>query len=107
MGDAFVFDTEAEAEAAQDVILQVHRAAGNIDIDGQTDLPADPQITVRWAEPRQREDGKWIVPVPPMECGITATQEPYAEGWFPAEPDEGAPGSPGGLTRSSVRTVSG
>jgi hypothetical protein len=50
-----VFDTYEEAEAAQ-AYCYVNHIANHPD-------PAYVATTTRWAEPRQRVDGKWDIPV--------------------------------------------
>jgi len=49
-----VFNTEAEAEARQALDLQDHLTVHNTE-------PYKSQTT-RWAEPKQRLDGKWAYP---------------------------------------------
>jgi len=55
-GKVAVFDTEAEALAAQENCLANHLANHN-------DNPAYSAKTTAWANPRQRTDGKWTIPV--------------------------------------------
>lgn len=66
-----VFDTSAEADAAERVIFErgAHIAALNgymVDAGGIVGMKADGELaldearTTRWDEPRRRLDGKWV-----------------------------------------------
>ena len=48
-----VFDSEPEAIVANDAISQVMGFSGD--------------ITEKWSQPRQMEDGKWVLVEPPIE----------------------------------------
>lgn len=76
----FVFDTEMEAETAQQQIVNNALAAvksfspeavtdeGLIGRNAKTgDLSPASTLTNRWADPRETIDGKWAIPVPTDE----------------------------------------
>ena len=72
-----VFDTEAEAVAAE---AQIAQAIGcsKVGTNAKTGLPApEAQATERWAIPQQITDGRWVFPSPD-DTGVEA--EP---GWWP------------------------
>jgi len=74
-----VFNTEAEAEAAEAVISQSmgYPQAGVSALSGD----AEPMvITERWAIPRQIVDGRWIIPSPDDQ-GVEASDD-----WVPPSP---------------------
>lgn len=61
-----VFDSEAEANAANTAISETMGFTGS--------------ITASWAEPRQRLDSKWVFAAPPIEH--THNIEEYQPDWF-------------------------
>jgi hypothetical protein len=72
-----VFDTEQDAINAEQVDYDMYIA-----IHSSPDEYVEQ--TTRWAEVRQRLDGKWVYPV--CDHGIqTHTQEEYSADWFPTE----------------------
>jgi len=72
-----VFDTEQEAINAEQVDYEMY-------IANHLNPLAYAEQTTRWADVRQRLDGKWIYPV--CDEGIqTHTQEEYSVDWFPIE----------------------
>ena len=96
MIEYYVFDTEAEALAAEAYISQ----AGGVPIIGINAATGQPMPnaakTERWAIPAQRLDGKWTFPVVPdaivaaypeavqiyFATNFTYTIETYSESWF-------------------------
>lgn len=115
--DHFVFDSQAAAVAAEQGIADRGRellltlgyvadAEGNIIGKRAGALDYAGQKTERWAVPRQRLDGKWVVPHPSclptallqppaaggltvaqyMSQGIAAPVEPYDPAWFAPAP---------------------
>jgi hypothetical protein len=73
--DEVVFDTEAEAEAQQALDLACHLAE-------HTD-PAYVAGTTRWANPKQRLDGKWAYECCPLQDYTGMTVEPYDPANYP------------------------
>lgn len=74
-----VFDTEAEALAAE---AQVAQAIGciKVGVNAKTgQLEPTKQTTERWAIPQQIEDGRWVFPSPDDE-GIKADPN-----WWPQD----------------------
>jgi len=72
-----VFNTEAEAEAQQALDLVCHLAHHN-------DEPYASQTT-RWAEPRERLDGKWAYPCCEHQDYSGMTVEDYDPNNYPTE----------------------
>lgn len=78
-----IFDTEREALEMQDSISKkmgfprVGRNARTL-----REAPTK-QKTERWAISRQRADGKWGFPSPPIELKERVTVEEYKDEWFP------------------------
>ena len=87
-GEFYVFETWALAEAAQDSIYQSYVSAGFEDVNAATGERVEPQITTRWAEPLQRLDGMWVIPVPMTACNVTATIETWSSAWFASDSPE-------------------
>lgn len=76
-----VFDTEAEAIAAEAIIAQEIGCA-KVGVNAKTGLPApEAQLTERWAIPQQILDGRWVFPSPNEE-GIESE-----ESWWPPQED--------------------
>ena len=74
-----VFNTEAEAIAAEAEIAAAMGLA-KVGVNAKTGLPApDAQVTERWAIPQQIQDGRWVFPSPDDE-GVEAGAD-----WWPAE----------------------
>jgi hypothetical protein len=68
-----VFDTEAEAEAAQALIFSSMVVA-----ETRNGQPVLEPVTTRWAIPQQITDGRWVIPSPD-ETGVEASPD-----WWPA-----------------------
>ena len=113
MTNYLVFDTETASETAQQEIFLAGAGIAELQgyqfADGELKGKAGGQIrgdsagTVRWAQPRQRPDGKWIIPHPerhPMaqselpggvkyvdhvmgQVTQSFTVESWSETWFP------------------------
>lgn len=70
-----VFDAEQEAATAQSVDFNLWKAT----------KPQQPEeywnTTIKWANVRQRLDGKWVYPVCP-EGSQDHTQEEFQTDWF-------------------------
>lgn len=75
-----IFDTEEDAIAAESSDFQQFISIRAEDIAYCT-------ATVRWAEIRQRLDGKYVYPVCPVSSAVYITEE-YSEDWFPQESEE-------------------
>lgn len=75
--DYLVFDTEQEAELAQQSIFNLMEIN---EVNAGTGIAADPHITTRYAIPQQRVDGKWVIPA--HESYVGGTIEQYQETWF-------------------------
>lgn len=72
-----VFNTEAEAIAAEAEIAAAMGLA-KVGVNAKTGLPApDAQVTERWAIPQQIADGRWVFPSPDDE-GVEAGAD-----WWP------------------------
>jgi hypothetical protein len=72
-----VFDTEAEAVAAE-ALVAAEIGCVKVGINAKTGLPAPTaQVTERWAVPVQIADGRWVFPSPDDE-GVEADP-----GWWP------------------------
>ena len=74
-----VFDTEAEAIAAE---AQVAAAIGCIKVgtNAKTGQPApEAQATTRWAIPQQIADGRWVFPSPD-DTGVVPGDD-----WWPMD----------------------
>lgn len=69
-----VFDTEAEANTAQEACFQAWKTANPAPSEYWT-------ITTAWCQVRQRLDGKWVYRVCP-DGSQTHTQEVYNSSWF-------------------------
>ena len=107
----YVFETEAEAIAAENTIVTNIKtwvqtySPDAIGPDGNSLKGRNAKTgelvdnyTTRWAIPKERLDGKWVfekptqnalgpVPLASVINGTTATEEEYNESWFP-EPEE-------------------
>lgn len=70
-----VFDSEIEAVAAESYDFSKYIALRNDDALYKA-------ITVRWAEVRQRFDGKYVYPVCNDSDAVYSTEE-YSNDWFP------------------------
>ena len=71
-----IFTTEAEAQAAEAAIS----AAMGLPAPGINAATGEPDwsaMTLRWAEPRQIADGRWVIPSP------DDTGEEAQPGWWP------------------------
>ena len=72
-----VFNTEAEALAAEAEVAQAMGLA-KIGTNAKTGQPQpDKQVTERWAIPQQIQDGRWVF-VSPDDEGVEA-----GEDWWP------------------------
>jgi hypothetical protein len=72
-----VFDTEAEALAAEAEVAQAMGLA-KVGVNAKTGQPQpDKQVTERWAIPQQITDGRWVF-VSPDDEGVEA-----GEDWWP------------------------
>jgi len=72
-----VFDTEAEALAAEAEVAQAMGLA-KVGVNAKTGQPEpDKQTTERWAIPQQISDGRWVFASPDDE-GIEAEED-----WWP------------------------
>jgi hypothetical protein len=66
-----VFDSEPEATVANDAITQSMGFSGD--------------ITEKWSQPRQMEDGKWVLVEPPIDHDYLVAE--YFDGkWVLVEP---------------------
>ena len=107
----YVFDTEAEAIAAENTIVTNIKtwvqtySPDAIGPDGNSLKGRNAKTgelvdnyTTKWAIPKQRLDEKWVFEKPTQSAlgpvslasvisGITATEEEYNEVWFP-EPED-------------------
>ena len=75
-----VFDTEAEAIAAEAAISQSLGYA-KLGISAATGETVPDAQTTRWAIPQQIADGRWVFPSPD-DTGTEASAD-----WWPAQPD--------------------
>jgi hypothetical protein len=74
-----VFNTEAEALAAEAQVAQAIGCA-KVGTNAKTGQPApDAQVTERWAIPQQVQDGRWVF-VSPDDEGVEAGAD-----WWPQE----------------------
>lgn len=72
-----VFDTEAEALAAEAEVAATIGYA-KVGVNAKTGQPEpDKQVTERWAIPQQIQDGRWVF-VSPDDEGVEA-----GEDWWP------------------------
>lgn len=72
-----VFNTEAEALAAEAEVAQAMGLA-KVGVNAKTGQPEpDKQVTERWAIPQQIQDGRWVF-VSPDDEGVEA-----GEDWWP------------------------
>lgn len=107
----YVFDTEAEAIAAENTIVTNIKtwvqtySPDAIGPDGDSLKGRNAKTgelvnnyTIRWATPKERIDGKWVFSKPtqnrlgpaPLDSvinGVSATEEEFQIDWFP-EPKE-------------------
>lgn len=102
----YVFDTEAEAIAAENTIVTniktwVETYSPSVVVNGEAikgRRPSTGEITHattnKWADPVERLDGKWVfekpqdynvtpIPLSVVVDGISANEEEYSRGWFP------------------------
>lgn len=77
----YVFDTEQEAEAAQQ---HIYDTLSPVDRNAKTGKVVNPGVTRRWAEPVQREDGKWLI----LVCPSVPLEVPVEEWVGPQDTDE-------------------
>ena len=72
-----IFNTEAEALAAEAEVAQAMGLA-KVGVNAKTGQPEpDKQVTERWAIPQQITDGRWVFPSPDDE-GVEAEED-----WWP------------------------
>jgi hypothetical protein len=83
-----VFETEADAKVNEGVI-SANMGCSIVGRNARTgEHEPDKQQTVCWAEPVQREDGKWCFAAPAMEnmAGVSDfVLEEYSSDWFPVQ----------------------
>lgn len=102
----YVFETEAEAIAAENTIVTniktwVETYSPSVVVNGEAikgRRPSTGEIvsatTNKWADPKQRLDGKWIfqkpqdynvtpIPLSSVVANVIANEEEYSRGWFP------------------------
>ena len=73
-----VFNTEAEAIAAETQVAQAIGCA-KVGINAKTGQPApEAQVTERWAIPQQITDGRWVF-VSPDDEGVEASTDWWQE----------------------------
>lgn len=106
----YVFDTENEAIAAENLIVNNIKSwvetytPSVINDSGDAIIGRRPQTgevasgqTSRWAIPKERLDGKWVfqkptaihlgpIPLSTVISGVTAVEQAYEDSWFP-EPE--------------------
>lgn len=107
----YVFDTEAEAIAAENTIVtniktwvQTYSpdaiAPDGNSLKGRNAKTGElvDNYTTKWAIPKERLDGKWVfqkptqnalgpIPLAAVINGISTTEENYSRSWFPPPED--------------------
>ena len=105
----YVFDTEAEAIAAENTIVSniktwVETYSPSVVVNGEAIKGRRPSTgevvfatTSKWADPKQRLDEKWVfekpqdhnvtpIPLSSVIANVTANEEQFNSDWFP-EPE--------------------
>ena len=105
----YVFDTEAEAITAENTIVTniktwVETYSPSVVVNGEAIKGRRPKTgeitnatTNKWADPKQRLDGKWVfqkptdsnvtpIPLSSVIANVTANEEEFSSDWFP-EPE--------------------